>query len=222
MAFLADIAILEVALRNAMHEAASGVWGTHWYSSTDIALDDRSAGQLNRAWEYLPKPTKRRAADADVPGRLIAHCMFGFWTNLLDAGDHTGRTPRKVRVNYDDLWIVFKHAFPGGRIEARAQREIIKNAAPLPHNADTLQQLSDTAFTRSWVHGICRNVNDLRNRVAHHEPVINGMPLNGQHQRMSAAEAHEQCRVLARIIDKRLAAWLDENTSVPDLLANRP
>jgi hypothetical protein len=222
VAFLADIAILEVALRNAMNEAATGEWGTHWYSSPDVVLDDRSAGQLNRAWEYLPRATKRRASDSDVPGRLIAHCMFGFWTNLLDAGDHTGREPRKVRVSYEDLWKVFKNAFPGGRIEARAQRAIIQSTAPTPHDAATVQRLTETAFTRYWVHGICRNVNSLRNRVAHHEPVINGLPLNGQQQRMTAAEAHEQCRILARIIDNRLASWMDANTTVPDFLTNRP
>ena len=222
VAFLADIAILEVALRNAMNEAATTEWGTHWYSSPDLTLDDRSSGQLNRAWEYLPRATKRRANDPDVPGRLIAHCMFGFWTNLLDAGDHTGREPRKVRVTYDDLWKGFKHAFPGGRIEARAQRALIQSMASTPHTAATLQKLSETVFTRAWVHGICRNVNGLRNRVAHHEPVINGLPLNGQQQRMSAREAHEQCRILARIIDSRLASWLDTNTAVPALLGNRP
>ena len=81
VAFLADIAILEVALRNAMNVAASKKWGPHWYASEDIRLDDRSSGQLNRAWNYLPKSTQNRSADLDVPGRLIAHCMFGFWTD---------------------------------------------------------------------------------------------------------------------------------------------
>ncbi|WP_222120661.1 Abi family protein [Paenarthrobacter nicotinovorans] len=222
VAFLADIAILEVALRNAMNDVATAQWGTHWYSSRDVVLDDRSAGQLNAAWKYLPTATQRRASDPDVPGRLIAHCMFGFWTNLLDAGDHAGREPRKVRANYEDLWQVFKLAFPGGRIEARAQRTIIQNTAQQPTDAATRARLNATVFTRAWVHGICQNVNVLRNRVAHHEPVINGMPLNGQRQRMSAADAHEQCLLLARIIDRRLGTWLESNTSVPTLLSNRP
>jgi hypothetical protein len=32
VAVLRDIAILEVALRNAMHLAASAQWGIHWYA----------------------------------------------------------------------------------------------------------------------------------------------------------------------------------------------
>lgn len=222
VAFLADIAILEVALRNAMSDVATAAWGPQWYSNQTAALDDRSAGQLNRAWNYLPKSIKKRPNDPDVPGRLIAHCMFGFWTNLLDAGDYFGREPRKVRTNYENLWTVFKDAFPGGRLEARAQRKIIENVAPRPYEEIIQNKLNETVFTRSWVHSICKNVNELRNRVAHHEPVINGIPLNGQQQRMTPAEAHEQCRMLARIIDRRLAAWLDKNTNVPALLSGRP
>lgn len=49
VAFLADIAILEVALRNAMHDAASSQWGCHWYASPEVRLDDRSLGQLSQA-----------------------------------------------------------------------------------------------------------------------------------------------------------------------------
>ncbi|MDQ0425244.1 Abi family protein [Cellulomonas iranensis] len=86
VAFLADIAILEVALRNAIRDAATAAWGAHWYSDPTVVLDDRSTRQLSSAWASLPDSVKRRAQDPDVPGRLVAQCMFGFWTNLLDAG----------------------------------------------------------------------------------------------------------------------------------------
>jgi hypothetical protein len=222
VAFLADIAILEVALRNALHDAASRAWGTHWYSNPLVVLDDRSSSQLATAWARLPRAVQRRGSDPDVPGRLVAHCMFGFWTNLLDAGDHTGQPPRKVRVNYDDLWGAFKFAFPGGRTEARTERQAIQQESTKRSAAQTAELIRDTTFTRTWVHGICKDINSLRNRVAHHEPIINGLPLSGQGRRLSAQEAHEQCRVLARLIDRRLAAWLDTDTRVPALLRQRP
>ncbi len=60
--------------------------GAHWYSDPTVVLDDRSTRQLSSAWASLPDSVKRRAQDPDVPGRLVAQCMFGFWTNLLDAG----------------------------------------------------------------------------------------------------------------------------------------
>lgn len=225
VAILADIAILEVALRNAMHDRASAAWGSHWYADPTLPLDERTARQLSMAWGYLHNSIKQRAGDADVPGRVVAQCMFGFWTNLLDAGSHVGTPPRRVSVHYDMLWdTAFKLAFPGGRAEARSQRQAL--IAQLPNNsgqqAAVLRIRQTVNFSRTWVHGICKNVNDLRNRVAHHEPLINGFPLNGQHQRMTISDGHEQIRMLARMLDRRLASWIDQNSTVPALLGRRP
>lgn len=225
MAFLADIAILEVALRNALHEAATVAWGSHWYSEAHVALDERSCRQLSTAWGQLPKSVKNRPTDSDVPGRVVAQCMFGFWTNLLDSGSHIGNPPRRVAVDYEELWNkAFKHAFPGGRIEARARRNAL--IAELPQTPDRQAEIvrlkQEVAFTRNWVHGVCKNINDLRNRVAHHEPLISGFPLNGQSRRMSAAEGHEEIRSLTRMIDHKLATWLDNNSTVPSILQQRP
>lgn len=225
VAILADIAVLEVALRNAMHDAASAEWGTHWYSNSAMPLDDRSAGQISGAWGHLHNSIKQRPKDADVPGRVVAQCMFGFWTNLLDAGGHVGKPPRKVAVDYDVLWNqAFKKAFPGGRVEAKQQRDTLIAGLSLGpgHQAQVNQLRQEVAFNRVWVHGICKTINELRNRVAHHEPLINGFPLNGQNHRMTAGEGHEQIRTLTRLVDRKLATWLDANTSVPRLLHNRP
>ncbi|NII86166.1 Abi family protein [Corynebacterium glutamicum] len=214
VSFLGDMAILEVSLRNAMNDTAVKSWGTHWYQSPDIALDDRSCRQLAEAWNRLPKSVRSRPNDTDVPGRLITHCMFGFWTNLLDAGDYIGKPPRKVRVNYEDTLHVFKHAFPGGRGVARDLRRKGSDEAGIDFKEPT--------FTRAWVHGICKSINELRNRVAHHEPLINGFPLSGQNRRMSAEEGCEQCRLLAHLIDRDLAVWFENNSRVPLLLSQRP
>ncbi len=91
--------------------------------------------------------------------------MFGFWTGLLDAGSYVGDGPRRVRVDYDQLWhAAFKRAFPGGRAMARRQRESARAAGA------TGPELASMGFTRTWTHGVCKNINDLRNWVAHHEP----------------------------------------------------
>jgi len=217
VAVLADIAILEVALRNAMHEAATAAWGTHWYADPAVAIDARSARGLAGAWGRLPKSVKERPTDPDVPGRLVAQCMFGFWTGLLDAGGYIGDSPRRVHLDYDKLWAsAFKQAFPGGREVARQQRAEARAAGAKDSD------LADIAFTRSWMHGVCKIINDLRNRVAHHEPLINGFPLNGQQRRLTTAEGHEQCRALAGSLDRELASWIDANTQVPSLLQQRP
>lgn len=202
VAILADIAVIEVALRNAMHEALTYQWGDHWYEGSDPVLDLRSAGQLKTAWERLPRRRLRDRADPDLPGRLIANCMFGFWANLLDAGGPIGTGPRSgITADYDQLWLVLRRAFKGGRAEARVANE---------------------PYRRPWVHSVVKEVNDLRNRTAHHEPLINGFPLTGQQRRKTATEGHAACMRLARMLDSDLASWLAASSTVPALLAVKP
>ncbi len=73
VAFLGDLAILEVALRDAMSAQLEAKWGgVDWYENTAMPLDDRSMNTLSTAWGGRVKEPK-------TPGRLVAQCMFGFW-----------------------------------------------------------------------------------------------------------------------------------------------
>lgn len=211
-AVFADIAVVEVALRDAVHKAATREWGAHWYES--IPLDDRSSTQLAEAWRRLPKRTQDEARASDVPGRLVANCMFGFWTNLFDEGGFAGRQPRRKKVDYEANWKVLRNAFPGGSAEARAERQRISQ--------ELGTMVDKPGFSREWVHTTCKNVNDLRNRVAHHEPLINGFPLKGRQRRMTAAEGYAEYVKLARMIDAGLGHWLQHHSDVPNILGNKP
>lgn len=212
-AFLADLAIVEVVLRDALHRAATNEWGVHWYE--EMPLDSRSEKSLKDAWSRLPKQLQRNPYRSDIPGRLVANCMFGFWTNLLDQGGYTGLGPRRRRISYDDNWQALRKAFPGGRREADRQR---RNS---PTHSDEI------TFSRAWVFQVCKRVNDIRNRVAHHEPVLNGFPLKGQSsngagRRLSPLEAHEEILSLSRMVDRGMASWLQRNSKVPQMWADRP
>lgn len=113
-AAMADIAILEVAMRNAMNRALE-IRATRpdWYS-VDIGLDNRSVRAVTKAWGEVPQPRR-------TPGRVVAQLMFGFWRNLLEAGGALGESPRKTTVDYEDLWRAeLRGAFPGGRATAAA------------------------------------------------------------------------------------------------------
>lgn len=200
MAILADIAMLEVAMRNAIDTALERKWGPHWYEKGPV-FDQRSMGQLATAWSRIPKGKKSNRNDPALPGRLVANCMFGFWANLLDEGGPTGKGPRDEKADYDALWLVIRREFKGARAEARA---------------------SKAKYRREWVHGVVKIVNDLRNRAAHHEPLINGFPLNGQQRRLTAQQGHENCLKLARMLDSNLATWIESTSTVPRLLATRP
>ena len=111
-AALADIAVLEVALRHAMNTRLSELAGRPDWYALDIGLDDRSLRTIAQAWNRLP-------AQRRTPGRVVAQPMFGFWRDLLEQGGHRGDGPLRVRRSYEDLWRGGMHrAFPGGRAEA--------------------------------------------------------------------------------------------------------
>lgn len=104
--------------------------------------------------------------------------------------------------------------FPGGPAEARAERQRISQ--------ELGTMVDKPGFSREWVHTTCKNVNDLRNRVAHHEPLINGFPLKGRQRRMTAAEGYAEYVKLARMIDTGLGHWLQHHSDVPNILGNKP
>lgn len=200
VAFLADIAILEVALRNAINFGLTFKWGDRWYEAGPI-LDKRCTGQLVSAWDRLSGPSRSNRADPALPGRLVSTLMFGFWTNLLDEGGAVGRSPRDERADHDALWLEIRRGFRGARAEARA---------------------AGVRYERSFVFTTVKNVNELRNRAAHHEAFINGFPLSGQRRRMSTADGYAECLKLARMLNRDLASWLEQNSDVPHLLNHRP
>jgi hypothetical protein len=136
VALLADIAILEVALRNALNDRLSSSYGAEWYR-LDIGLDGRSRDTLSRAWAELPQGRK-------TPGHLVARLMFGFWRDLLSAGGFVGKEPQRFPTDYESLWRTTLHkAFPGGRAIASAE---------------------GSHFTRSWTLETVAVVHAVRNR----------------------------------------------------------
>lgn len=58
-AMFADIAIIEVALRNAIHGVLTAHLGERWYELGGIPLDWRATTNLQKAWERLPAQTGR-------------------------------------------------------------------------------------------------------------------------------------------------------------------
>jgi hypothetical protein len=199
-AMFSDIAILEVALRNALNDALNSTYGPEWYTK-DIGLDDRSRAALAAAWNPMPKAIRTQ-------GRLVSRLMFGFWEQLLNTGGYVGKEPQAFKMNYEDLWRAgLSQAFRGGRHEARA---------------------AQARFSRDWTSGIVVAVKAIRNRAAHHEPFLLGVPLPGQKDqhghplRLSASEAHEKYMQLGRMLDRSLAQWLRKTSTVADLIVARP
>lgn len=202
-AIFADIAVVEVSLRNAIDQALAVKYGTRWWEPDGLPLDGRSEGVLGKAWADLPGALRSNPQNHAVPGKLVARLMFGFWRDLLDAGGHRGKDPRRVKVDYDQNWRDAIHrAFPGGRVVARE---------------------CNVSFTRGWVLEQVSLVHALRNRVAHHEPLVRGFPLPGQaSSRRTAEQGYKAYVRVARMVDFHLADWISENSEVPRLLRARP
>lgn len=202
-AAFADIAIIEVALRNAIHEVLTARLGERWYEVGGLPLDSRATTNLQKAWERLPSQDRANPAQSQVPGKLVARLMLGFWRDLFDAGGYVGKEPRRVRVDYEQNWRTVLHrAFPGGRHTALKMGE---------------------SFSRDWTLRQIDAVHALRNRVAHHEPLLRGFPLPGQGpQRLTVEDGYLAYIRLANMIDFNLAGWLRSNSRVPSLLARRP
>ena len=202
-AMFADIAIIEVALRNAIHDVLAAHFGERWYELGGMPLDWRATTNLQKAWERLSAQDRANPAQPRVPGKLVARLMFGFWRDLFDSGGYVGKEPRRVKIDYEQNWRTVLHrVFPGGR--------------------PTAQSMGET-YSRDWVLRQIDIVHAVRNRIAHHEPLLRGFPLPGQGaERLTAEEGHLACIRLANMIDFILADWLRNNSRVPTLLDSKP
>ncbi|MDP5228214.1 MULTISPECIES: hypothetical protein [Arthrobacter] len=193
-AFLADIAIVEVALRNAMDVQLVKAYGADWYSQ-DIGLDSPSRSKLAQAWDRLPQARRTH-------GHLVAGLMFGFWRGLLEPGGYVGKEPQRFHFSHEGLWnSVLSKAFRGGRLVAAAD---------------------GSQFTRSWTLGVVSIVHAVRNRAAHHEPFVSGFPLPGQQTRLQIQDGHDACLKLTGLLDRDLADWMRNTSSLPGLIGTRP
>ncbi|MDN6239660.1 hypothetical protein [Corynebacterium variabile] len=156
-AFFQDISILEIALRNAIDRALSDRSGAMWFASSRMNRDARTTRQLCDTWARFPagfrQPTEHSGT---IRGRLISTCMFGLWVSILDSGGGTGLPEPRDLARHDEIRDrgLLLAAFPGGQLVATAE-----------HGAAG-------KLTGSWVHEQVRKTHLLRNRVAHHEPLI--------------------------------------------------
>ncbi len=201
-AFSETIAIAEVVLRNAMHRELTATYGQTWYCRSEL-FDDRTLDGFAAAWRQLNNQSgnKKPKPLKDIPpGKFVAEVTFGTWLSLLDAGSWRGAEPFREKVNYENtLW-----------------RKALHRAFP---NSDR---------NRKTVYRTARIVRAVRNRVAHHEPLINGVSLpgeydaSGQPRRLKCDEVHNAILELVRYIDLDVHAWLCAASRVPEVLTQRP
>jgi hypothetical protein len=184
-AVLRDVAIVEIALRNALSLRLVASIGPRWFASSALVVDNRLDGALRQATDALTRDRKPVTSD-----RMVAELPLGFWVNVLNARGS------------ERLWREgLSQAFPGGRTEAATV---------------------SARYQRSWVVAQLQVMRYLRNRCAHHEPLIHGVPLPGQATRITVSDGVAAYLRLTRMIDRDLAAWMTADTLADAIFAARP
>jgi hypothetical protein len=179
------------------------------FAVAEVALRNALAEQLVLALG----PTWYEAAFFNIDRRLKAQR-----DRALDDLAKIGKTPTSDQVTEqlslgfwvnlldakgsEQLWRSALHkAFPGGKKEAAA---------------------AQARYRRAWVLSQLRVMRLLRNRCAHHEPLINGFPLSGQGQRMSVASGIDNYERVVRMLDAGLGDWMAGDTTAPGTLVDQP
>lgn len=120
--------ILEVALRNRVHDRMSKLHGEGWFDVDGLLEVPNQRHQVATARQDLSREKKE-----PTPGRVIAALSFSFWTAMFSPA-------------YEDLW-------RGGLVEIAVRPDG--------------KRLSRKDFSRRL-----NPIRILRNRVAHHEPIL--------------------------------------------------
>jgi hypothetical protein len=95
-AFWGPIAVLEVAVRNAMHDALRAGRNDDWWNDEAVHLMPRERRAVDGATDTL----MRRGFARPTADQVVAATSFGFWVGLTDAG-----VPRHPTLSYETvLW----------------------------------------------------------------------------------------------------------------------
>lgn len=187
--------IVEVVLREQMHEALKVSYGARWFDGKSGAgLSFEGTKKVKEAYDNLaPRGGGRHQHRVPAPDKVVATLMMGFWASLL-------RTPHDV--DYEEtLWVP-------------ALRGCFNNKL----------QSCYPVLTMSDAQKICQRLNWARNRVNHCESVVFGFPQPGQVQggqlRYSPASIVEECRALVGRFSTDVEAWMRASTSVDALIAD--
>lgn len=122
-AFYTSLHILEITLRNSIHDAITRSYGEDWFSNRDNILDAYQIKKIAEATSKFKNPPS--------DGQIVAELTFGFWTSMFGRSKYL-------------LW-------------GRCFHQIFDAGEPVKR-----KQVA-TRFDQ---------VRKLRNRIAHHEPII--------------------------------------------------
>ena len=89
--FFGALHMLEVTLRNAMHDGLLAMWGDDWWDHPGCGLNDKDYDWVQRTITDL-----LRQKDAITSPDVVAALPFGFWVSLLGSGGRDGNYETKL------------------------------------------------------------------------------------------------------------------------------
>jgi len=155
--FYTPLHILEVALRNSLHNAMTQNFGEIWYENDAIIYGNLKL-KLQKAKADLTAEAREHTS-----GRIISVLTLGFWTGLMSP-------------EYENLWrSTLYTAFTKEDGTGFARKEITRQLTP---------------------------IRVLRNRIAHHEPIIY----------WNLHKHYNSILALTRCISKDAATWSEHHS----------
>jgi hypothetical protein len=144
-----SLQILEIALRNTIHHAASNEFGqVDWFDMTGILRHKHELDAVSKAKLTLAQQNKPLDAN-----RIVAEVSFGFWTSLLDRRYEQTLWPRLLKPAFphmprkqrtrDNLSKRFQ--------KVRQLRNRVFHHEPIWHWRDLAQQHHDILEALSWI-----------------------------------------------------------------------
>jgi hypothetical protein len=162
-AFLFPLHILEVVLRNKLHDFFCLVFNDSWPNNPafQAMLNQHSLSSLTKA---IQKVNNRSTED------VVAALSFDFWCNFL------------FRPDYEKFWRI--------------------NYSKLNIDGPKFRQFKTKI----------NEANDLRNRIAHHEPIL----------RLNCSNIHTEILTAIQWCSFETYRWTKEHTTVPVILRTKP
>jgi len=189
---------LEVTLRNTIHDRLTDHFDRgDWWAANSLLLDDVTAKMLT---DVVRKHQKQITKGTGGPGKVIADTTLGVWVLLLGRG---GNSALGRAIDYETkLWRpTLRFGFSKGTL-TRSGRE--------------------RRPTRAEVHKRAALFQRLRNRVAHHEPILNGIQTPGSNTIVSLSDVWKQSLELLGWMSPDLANLHRSHSSMPEILNHRP
>jgi hypothetical protein len=187
--FASLLAHFEIALRNNIHSAMSSTYpsgssftSNHWYDRIQNSLKKGARAKIDEVRHTGYGNNKRAITPPPNPDEIVSRVSFGFWPNVLGIID--------TRAGFADK--IFPKIFPHHRLSIN----------PLDWTDAALRQQALAPIYE---------LNQFRNRVAHHEPLWKFSAINNTSSRQTVMVMRASTNLSDSLIRfTRLISMFDE------------